>query len=107
MLKPYQEMMLQEARKAENDFWDEFEREEADAYRFAVEKGMTVKDITSDELVDWRVCSSDLIERFVDKLGDTAAGLMSAYGRLRATSCCNQRGGAAIGAQQLTGVGRQ
>ena len=107
MLKPYQEMMLKEARKAENDFWDEFEREEADAYRFAVEKGMTVKDITSDELIDWRVCSSDLIERFVDKLGDTAAGLMSAYGRLRATSCCNERGGPALGAQQLTGVGRQ
>ncbi len=83
-LKPAQQALLQEqARKVETLYWDQFARLEQEAYRFAAEKGMTVKEMTSEDLSDWRVCSSELLERFVEKLGETAAGLMSAYGKMR------------------------
>lgn len=82
--KAQQALMQAEARKVEDKYWTDFARLEQDAYRFAVEKGMTVKEMTSDDLMDWRLCSSDLVERFVEHLGDNADRLMSAYGKLRA-----------------------
>jgi C4-dicarboxylate-binding protein DctP len=86
--QPQRELMLAEARKAEAAYWNDFAAEELAAYRFSAEKGMTVTEITNEDLADWRVCSSDLVERFVEKLGDTADRLMTAYGQLRAESCC-------------------
>jgi TRAP-type C4-dicarboxylate transport system substrate-binding protein len=88
--KDHQALMMKEARKAEEDYWNSFAQDEANAYRFSLGKGMTVKDISSDDLAEWRICSSDLVERFVERLGDTASALMTAYGRLRAVSCCQQ-----------------
>lgn len=85
-----QALMVKEARKAEDNYWNSFAQDEASAYRFSLGKGMIVKEITSDELAEWRICSSDLVERFVEKLGDTAASLMTAYGRLRVGPCCDQ-----------------
>jgi C4-dicarboxylate-binding protein DctP len=82
--KQHQAVMLKHARKVEEDYWAEFEQEEIDVYRFSIEKGMHVKEITSDDLSEWRLCSSDLVENFVERLGPVANGLMSAYGRLRA-----------------------
>jgi C4-dicarboxylate-binding protein DctP len=83
-LTPAQQALLQaQALKVETMYWDQFARLEQEAYRFAAEKNMTVKEMTSDDLSDWRMCSSELVERFVEKLGETAAGLMSAYGKLR------------------------
>jgi C4-dicarboxylate-binding protein DctP len=88
--KQHQATMLKLAKKVESEYWGEFEQEEIDSYRFSTEKGMSISEISSDDLAEWRICSSDLVERFVDKLGATAHSLMSAYGRLRATtSCCN------------------
>lgn len=87
------ETMLAEARRVEADYESNFAAAEADAYRFSAEKGMTVRDMTADQLSEWRLCSSDLLERFVAKLGGTADALMSAYGRLRSVSCCKASAG--------------
>ena len=87
--KQDRDMMLAEARKAEIDYENSFALANAEAYRFSVEMGMTVKDITKDQLGEWRLCSSEVVERFIEKLGDTATtSLMTAYGQLRAASCC-------------------
>lgn len=88
--------MLKLAKSIEVDYWGEFEQEEIDSYRFSTEKGMTITEITSDDLAEWRICSSDLVERFVERLGPTAHSLMSAYGRLRAEASASK---AADGAQ--------
>lgn len=90
----HRETMLKLAKSIETGYWSEFEQEEIDSYRFSTEKGMTITEITSDDLAEWRVCSSDLVERFVERLGPTAHSLMSAYGRLRAAES-----NAAAGAQ--------
>lgn len=85
-LSPARQALMQaEARKVEDQYWADFARLEQEAYRFAAEKGMAVKEMTGDDLMEWRLCSSDLVERFVDRLGDTAGRLMSAYGKLRAS----------------------
>ena len=84
----HRELMVREARRVERDYWGSFAQDEANAYTFSMGKGLAVKEITGDDLAEWRVCSSDLVERFVERLGDTASSLMTAYGRLRAASCC-------------------
>jgi C4-dicarboxylate-binding protein DctP len=83
------ELMAREARRVEADYQDKFALAEAEAYRFSAEKGMAIDAMTPDQLGEWRLCSSEVLERFVDRLGnDRAARLMTAYGRLRAASCC-------------------
>jgi C4-dicarboxylate-binding protein DctP len=80
---PQQAIMQAEARKAEAEYWKAFTALEREAYQFSTAKGMMVKEMTSDDLAEWRLCSSGLVESFVEKLGDTAGRLMSAYARLR------------------------
>jgi C4-dicarboxylate-binding protein DctP len=85
----HQAAMLAAARKVEADYENNFATAQAEAFRFSAEKGMAINTMTSDQLADWRICSSDVLERFVEKLGETAGNLMKAYGRLRtAASCC-------------------
>jgi hypothetical protein len=83
--------MIKTAQKEEDGFWDRFADAEAEAYRFAVEKGMQVREIEPGDLRDWRICSSDLLEHFVDKMGEDGTKLMSAYGKLKQAQCCNAK----------------
>lgn len=52
--------------------------------------GMTAVDLTTEELQLWRICSSDILTRFMERSGELGQKLMSAYGRLRQQTCCNQ-----------------
>ena len=78
-----QKLMTIAARNEESGFWNRFAAAEVDAYRFAIEKGMQVREISESELTDWRVCSSELLERFVEKMGEPGVKLMAAYGKLK------------------------
>jgi C4-dicarboxylate-binding protein DctP len=82
--KSHRDQMIAAVRQEEDGFWDRFAAEEADAYRFAAEKGMEVREISTDELIKWRICSSPVLERFAEKMGDDGVRLFSAYGNLKA-----------------------
>lgn len=61
---------------------------EAEAYAFAREKGMTVYDLTPDEVAEWRACSAGIVEDYMNVAGDLGRRLMGAYGKLRTDPCC-------------------
>jgi C4-dicarboxylate-binding protein DctP len=82
--KSHRDLMSAAVLQEENGFWDRFAAEEADAYQFAAEKGMEVREITSDDLIKWRICSSGVLERFAEKMGEDGVRLFSAYGSLKA-----------------------
>ena len=88
----HREIMQAAALDAEIAYAGHYALAESDAYRFSAEKGMTIHEMSPEQLGEWRLCSSDLVERFVERLGDTAGTLMSAYGRLRTAACCNTAG---------------
>jgi C4-dicarboxylate-binding protein DctP len=85
-----QEIITDEALKIEMKTWDRFAGVQNASYVFAAEKGMTVKELGMDDVVAWRVCSSQILESYVEKAGEVGAQLMSAYARLRTAPCCNK-----------------
>ena len=56
---------------------------EANAYRQLAEYGAKVVSLTDDELIAWRICSSDVMTEFMSQTGELGHQLMMAYGRLR------------------------
>jgi C4-dicarboxylate-binding protein DctP len=85
-----QEIVTDEALKVEMKIWNRFAGIEAASYAFAKEKGMTVKELNSDEVIAWRVCSSQILEQYMAKAGEIGTQLMTAYARLRTAPCCNK-----------------
>ncbi|MBX2805278.1 MAG: TRAP transporter substrate-binding protein DctP [Hyphomicrobiales bacterium] len=88
--KDQQQLILGAAKQVEQSIWRWYALLEADTYAIAGEKGMKIQELTSDDISDWRVCSSSIVESFMTEAGDVAGQLMRAYGRLRADPCCNQ-----------------
>jgi C4-dicarboxylate-binding protein DctP len=84
------QIVTDEALKAEMTTWSRFAKIEADSYAYAAEKGMKIEDLTSDDVVAWRVCSSSILESYMAKAGEMGRQLMTAYARLRAAPCCNK-----------------
>ncbi len=52
--------------------------------------GVKVVNLTTDELISWRICSSDVVSAFLDRAGQPGQELMEAYGRQRSGACCKQ-----------------
>jgi C4-dicarboxylate-binding protein DctP len=77
------------ASKVERDIRDRISEIEADAYRFASEKGMKVYELTPDQVAEWRACSAPVLEAFMMDAGDLARQLLGAYGKLRTDPCCS------------------
>ena len=72
---------------------------EATAYTQLVQNyGTKIFDLSEDNLLRWRICSSDVLTNFVEKSGDLEQKMILAYGRLRQQPCCDKptRGPAAI-----------
>jgi C4-dicarboxylate-binding protein DctP len=88
--KPHQQILVEEAGKVEKAIWERFGPIEAEAYKFATEKGMKVEELTSHDTVAWRVCSSAILENYMTKAGEMGEQLMAAYARLRISPCCNK-----------------
>ncbi len=60
---------------------------EAKTYKELAEgKGMKIIELTQDELRLWRICSSDVLQQFLDRSGPLGEDLLRAYGRMRAGS---------------------
>jgi C4-dicarboxylate-binding protein DctP len=64
---------------------------EATAYRTLTENKLAdVVKLTPDQVLLWRICSSDVLADFMDRSGVLGRQLIIAYGRLRQKPCCNK-----------------
>jgi TRAP-type C4-dicarboxylate transport system substrate-binding protein len=58
------------------------------AYRLASLKGIKTKELTPDQVADWRACSAEMLADYMEKNGELAQRLMAAYRTLRSDPCC-------------------
>jgi C4-dicarboxylate-binding protein DctP len=84
-----QTIFVEAARKVERDLRDRMADIEAKAYEFARNKGMTIHELSLDDVSEWRACSAGLLHDYMEGGGELARKLMRAYGRLRMDPCCN------------------
>jgi C4-dicarboxylate-binding protein DctP len=77
------------ARKAEQDLQQRMADIEAEAYAFARAKGMTIHELTPDEVAEWRACSAPVLEDYMSTTGELGHKLMATYGKLRTDPCCS------------------
>ena len=77
------------ARNAERKIRDDVAEIEAGTYAFARQKGMKIEELTPDQVAEWRVCSADVLDEYMQKNADLGRRLMAAYGRLRTDPCCS------------------
>jgi C4-dicarboxylate-binding protein DctP len=77
------------AAEAEQRGWQEFRKTESEIYGFARSNAMNIEEPAQNDLVEWRVCSSPILESFMSHSGKAGQELMAAYGRLRTDPCCS------------------
>jgi TRAP-type C4-dicarboxylate transport system substrate-binding protein len=77
------------AIKVEADFANAQAMSEARAHAFAKEHGLKLRQLTPDQVADWRACSAGMLADYMDRHGDDAQKLMEAYGKLRLDPCCS------------------
>jgi C4-dicarboxylate-binding protein DctP len=80
--------ILEAARDEERQSRENVTKIEAGLYTKFREKGMTVHDLTPDQVADWRACSASIVEGYIANNTDLARQLMAAYGKLRTDPCC-------------------
>ena len=84
MSPDYRAIIVAAAQLADAEARDIVSKIEADAYKeLAAGKGVKIVDLTDDELVLWRICSSDVLQEFMNRGGQAGQDLMVAYGRLK------------------------
>ncbi|MGA7325936.1 MAG: TRAP transporter substrate-binding protein DctP [Rhodomicrobium sp.] len=84
-----QRIVMEAAEKAEKDIWSKFHEIETEPYQFAASKGIKIQELVPDDTVAWRICSSNILESYMERAGGLGARLFAAYGRLRADPCCS------------------
>jgi C4-dicarboxylate-binding protein DctP len=85
---PHRAVIVEAARREEGQSRENVARIEAGLYTEFQQKGMTVHDLTPDQVADWRACSAGIVESYISDNADLARQLMAAYGRLRTDPCC-------------------
>jgi C4-dicarboxylate-binding protein DctP len=81
-------IIVEAARNEERQSRENVTRIEAGLYTLFRDKGMTVHDLTPDQVSDWRACSASIVEDYIQNNVELARQLMAAYGRLRTDPCC-------------------
>jgi TRAP-type C4-dicarboxylate transport system substrate-binding protein len=76
------------ARAVERETRDRLAEFQAKGYAFAASKGMKIQDLTPDQVAEWRVCTAEMLAQYMERNGDLARRLMSAYAKLRTEPCC-------------------
>ncbi len=97
MTPEQQNILTAAAQKAEDEIWAKFHDIEAETYAFAASKGVKLQQLTPDDTVAWRVCSSSILESYMDRAGRLGAKLFAAYGKLRTDPCCSSQMSSAPG----------
>jgi C4-dicarboxylate-binding protein DctP len=85
----HQRILMQAARQVEHEVRERSSQLNEEAYDFARSKGMKTYELSSDEVAEWRACSSNVLVDFMDKGRELTQQLMNAYGRLRTAPCCS------------------
>lgn len=83
-------IILEAARSEESQSRENVTKIEAGLYTKFQEKGMTVHDLTADQVADWRACSASVMEGYIANNTELARQLMAAYGKLRTDPCCTE-----------------
>ena len=78
-----QAIILSAAKKAERDARQKSLKLEEKAYEFARSKGMKVRDLTPDQVAEWRACSAEVVELLYGKRRGAQPAIA---GRLRQTA---------------------
>jgi C4-dicarboxylate-binding protein DctP len=86
----HKDLILEASLTANKEAAETLERIEATAYRELAGKGVKIVDLSDDELLQWRICSSDVLTNFLQRAGALEQRLISLYGRLRLKPCCSQ-----------------
>ncbi len=82
-------IVLAAARRAERDVRQRSSKLEEKAYEFARSKGMKVRELTPDQVAEWRACSADVLATYMSSGGELVRQLLAAYGKLRTDPCCS------------------
>jgi C4-dicarboxylate-binding protein DctP len=77
------------AERAERDVREKSAKLEEKSWEWARNKGMKVYDLTPDQVAEWRACSADVLEAYMNREGELIRQLLGAYGKLRTDPCCN------------------
>lgn len=85
-----QQVIAAAASELQAKTWDRFVAIEADAYAQAARMGMKVYIPSPQDIEAWRVCSSPLLESYIERIGEPGQKLFAAYGKLRADPCCRE-----------------
>jgi C4-dicarboxylate-binding protein DctP len=83
-----QNLVMEAAQDEERESRRRIGEIEAGFYAMFRQKGMTLHDLTADQIADWRACSASIVEDYMLSSPDLARQLVAAYGRLRADPCC-------------------
>lgn len=89
LARDHRAIVMEAARKAEAALRDQIAGIEARAYAFAREKDMKIRELTPDQVAEWRACSSGLLDAYMQNPGDQIRQILAAYGRLRTEPCCS------------------
>jgi C4-dicarboxylate-binding protein DctP len=76
------------AADAERELWEGLVRADEEADAFARAKGMTVAELSSFDLAEWRACSAPVVDAFMAEAGHLGQELLKQYGKMRADPCC-------------------
>ncbi len=85
----HQTAMAQAAQHVERETRDRVAEIEARAYAFARGKNIKVRELTPDQVAEWRACSADVLSDYMAHNAELAQRLMAAYGKLRTDPCCS------------------
>jgi C4-dicarboxylate-binding protein DctP len=85
----HQTAIAEAARQVERETRERVAEIEARAYAFARGKGIKVRELTPDQVAEWRACSADVLADYMAQNAELAHRLMAAYGRLRTDPCCS------------------
>jgi C4-dicarboxylate-binding protein DctP len=84
----HQKILLELAKDAQDYMWARFVTIRAQAYAFALQQGMRVIQLPSEDVAAWRACSAPLLEEYAERAGEAGSKLFMAYGKLRTEPCC-------------------
>lgn len=84
----HRKILMEAARDEERQSRERIAEIESGFYAMFREKGMSVHDLSADQIADWRACSASIVEEYTLHSSDLARQLLAAYGKLRTDPCC-------------------
>jgi C4-dicarboxylate-binding protein DctP len=87
-------IIVKAAGRVEAEFINVKVASESRARAFAEKHDIKLKELTPDQVAEWRACSAGMLVEYTDRVGESARKLMAAYGKLRLDPCCSSVPGA-------------